>query len=148
MHYTFENHCEFPENSVGKLILCKEGTRVMLFGRMVALDEIASLTWEAAKERLKDIMHEKDPERGIARIRVIAGDHREIPHRASVLGGTQAVYRDRRIFLLRDSARYGGVHPDAVQQCIPHVAVEHESLGGFSDYRDPLEIFLAYEGER
>ncbi|MBS3142727.1 hypothetical protein J4464_05060 [Candidatus Woesearchaeota archaeon] len=58
MSYTFENHCEFPENSVGKLILCKEGTRVMLFGRMVALDEIASLTWEAAKERLKDIMHE------------------------------------------------------------------------------------------
>jgi len=142
MPFTFENRCEFPENSVGKLIVCREGDRILLYGRMVVLPELIGMSWEEAKRVLRDLMVEKQPDTPFTRIRYLVGDHIDLPKSGVVLGGTQALYRPQQIFLYWDSGKYDGVHPGAVQKCLPTAIIEHEKLGGRCDYSGSLEQFL------
>jgi len=148
MQYQFTNKCEFPENSVGKLILCKEGNEISLYGNLKVLEEMASMPLDESKKRLETLCFGTG-DKGEVLINDIAGSHSDIQHRGKVLGGTQALAKEGVLFAMFPSAQYGPIHPEALERCLSgcQIKLEHKYLDIHKKLPSSFEEYIEKEGK-
>ena len=137
MKYRFLNRCVLPDNSVGKIIVCKNLDEILLFGKFVKDARIAGDV-EKAKKLLESITYD-----GSLTERV--GNHRDILPQGRILGGSQAVVRGDLFFMMLGSTQYGPVNEEVVQRCLGKKY--HVEYDCFPEMPLSFEDFLAMSGE-
>ena len=147
--YTFGNRAEFPEHSLGKLILCRGEGTITLYGNMHPEDELRSMDLDEAKLWLRELCTTNSDSAPGSKADERTGQHKMIRHEGDVLGGTIAIRKGSILYMFLDSQEYGPIHPEAVEMCLKdsELSLEHKYL----DMNQPipsLEEYLEREGKR
>lgn len=109
MDLKFENRTTFPDGSVGKLILCllEDGKTIALYGKMVS-----DICANGATQKDFDISYP------LGKITELVGEHKDIPHEGTILGGTKAIFTEGNLYCESFSTKFGPMHPEATQLCV------------------------------
>ncbi len=147
MNYTFENRCELPDNSVGKLILCRDGSTIALYGNMRVDEELSDLGLPEAEEWLQKLIIQENPKTKKSFMDDKAGFHKDISHEGRALGGTQAIRKGDTLYMMSDSSHYGPVHPEAIERCLDGLGIKIEHTQLVWGEMPSLDEYMKREGK-
>jgi hypothetical protein len=106
---TYINRCELRDKHMGKLILCQDGDRTLLFGKF--LDDPTYTTID----ELKGVDNYATSLRNLAEETCL---HKEIPSEGEIIGGTQCFVEGQAVFLWGGSSSFGPIDLDSVMLCL------------------------------
>lgn len=131
----FTNQLSLTDGSVGKIILCRYGEEIILFGKMLEYPFPKEIT----KEEFRDIFPDKTMDK-------LVGYHADIPSMGVILGGSQALYVDNKLFLSGFSSKFGPVHKEVVELCLKGTVViaDNDELGWDNMLYPPVPTIEKY----
>jgi hypothetical protein len=118
---TYENFCQLPDFSMGKVIVTREGDKIRLFGNLLQNPGIRALSASEAEEHFLRTS-KIDP----ARLARIYGFHEEISHTGKIIGGAFIMVHQGKVFITGESRSFGQADREDIQHCLADRQVEFD----------------------
>jgi hypothetical protein len=120
----FENHCELPDFSIGKIILCREGASMRLYGDLRPLPALQDMKVDYAEHYFYELSRTNSE-----KLATTYGYHRDIDHEGEIIGGAIVMVHDGKVYVTGKSSDFGPIKIKDFKQCLPDREVVPLNMG-------------------